>query len=49
LARASASIRWFKDRSGAIACVKGIVSPAVSVAVTMGGESTHRRRTIKEN
>jgi hypothetical protein len=29
-------------------CVKEVVSPAVSVAVAMGGESTHRQQAIKE-
>jgi hypothetical protein len=37
LALASASILWFKDRSGAVE----LFADVVLVAVTMGGESTH--------
>ena len=39
LARASASIRWLRERSGAAACV----GEDVPVAIAMGGESTHPR------
>jgi hypothetical protein len=45
LALASASILWFKDRSGAV----DVFEDVVLVAVTMGGESTHPRRAIKAN
>src|SRR3981081_2596839 len=45
LALASASILWFKDRSGAV----DVFEDVVLVAVTMGGESTHPRRVIKAN
>src|ERR1039458_8023319 len=43
LALASASIRWFRDRSGAIEEFEDVVL----VAVVMGGESTHQRQAIK--
>src|SRR5271167_941779 len=43
LARASASILWFKDRSGAMEGFEDVLL----VAVDMGGESTHQRRAIK--
>src|SRR4029077_18901507 len=43
LARASASIRWLRERSGAAACV----GEDVPVAIAMGGESTHPRTTSK--
>src|ERR1700685_2535007 len=42
-ALASASIRWLRDRSGAIEEVEDVVL----VAITMGGESTHQRESIK--
>src|SRR5271165_7537426 len=45
LARASASIRWLRDRSGAMEGLEDVVL----VAVVMGGESTHQRRVIKAN
>src|SRR5664280_1879883 len=44
LARARASILWLRDRSGAV----DVFEDVVPVAVTMGGESTHQRQTIKE-
>src|ERR1700756_2389375 len=43
LARARASILWFKDRSGAVELLEDVVP----VAVDMGGESTHPRAAIK--
>ena len=43
LARARASIRWFSERSGAVAGLEGVVP----VAVVMGGESTRHRLPIK--
>ncbi len=43
LALARASIRWFRDRSGAVDEFEDVVP----VAVTMGGESTHQRATFK--
>src|SRR5271155_2102266 len=43
LALASASIRWLRDRSGAMEVFEDVVP----VAVVMGGESTHQRRVIK--
>src|SRR5580693_73533 len=43
LARASASILWFRDRSGAVE----LFEDPVLVAVTMGGESTHPALAIK--
>jgi hypothetical protein len=45
LALASASILWFKDRSGAVEVFEDVVL----VAVAMGGESTHPWRVIKAN
>jgi hypothetical protein len=45
LALANASILWFSDRSGAVELLEDVVL----VAVTMGGESTHPRPTIKAN
>jgi hypothetical protein len=59
LARASASIRWFRDRSGAIEGFEEVLAGALEevrtvvwedvlpVAVDMGGESTHQGQAIK--
>jgi len=43
LALASASILWFRERSGAIEVFEDVVL----VAVAMGGESTHHKAAIK--
>src|ERR1700731_945279 len=43
LALARASILWLSERSGAA----DVFEDVVPVAVTMGGESTHRRRSFK--
>src|SRR6202023_4076483 len=43
LALARASILWLSERSGAA----HVFEDVVPVAVTMGGESTHRRRSFK--
>src|SRR5271166_3900170 len=53
LALASASIRWFNDRSGAMEELEGVLmaelEDVLPVAVDMGGESTHQGRAIKTN
>ena len=45
LARASASILWFRERSGAVE----VFVDVVPVAVAMGGESTHERHAFKKS
>jgi hypothetical protein len=47
-ARASASMRWLSERSGAVEVLFDVPVDVVSVAVAMGGESTHRQRPIKK-
>src|SRR5438128_9594805 len=49
LALASASIRWFSERSGAIEGFADVerFGDVVRVAVVIGGESTHQRPAIK--
>src|SRR5256885_298163 len=49
LARAGASIRWLRERSGAVELLAGAGRAPGRVAVVMGGESTHQRDAIKAN
>src|SRR4051812_44278321 len=49
LARARASIRWLRERSGAVELLAGPGPGPGPVAVVMGGESTPQRDAIKAN